>query len=111
MCSFSYCLSTLIQKGFKSTNRGIHIQQFTDISLCVFLKTKQNKSQFELTVGGIQSLHTILLEELRAILHFYKIIYLVHYVIQGNLPSKEQILQPSVTKMLPSIVSQKCPCK
>lgn len=42
----------LLHKGFKSTSRGIHIQQFTDISLCVFLKTKQ-KSQFELTVGGI----------------------------------------------------------
>jgi hypothetical protein len=50
----------VIQKGCQPTNRGIHIQKFTDLSLFVFFKTKQN-SQFELTVGGIQSLHTTLL--------------------------------------------------
>lgn len=86
------------------------------ISLCVFLKTKQNKKNPKIfigtnSVGGIQSLHTILLQELYTILYFCEIIYLVHYVIQGNPSPKEQILQHSVTKTLPSIVSQKCPCK
>lgn len=41
-------------------------------------------------------------------------IYLVHYVIQGNPSPKEHILQPPVIKMLPGLVSpQKLfpPCK
>lgn len=46
----------------------------------VFLK-KQNKtqknSQSEQTVGGIQSLHTILLQELCTILYFHEITDLV----------------------------------
>lgn len=32
-------------------------------------------------------------------------IYLVHYVIQGNPSPKEHILQPPVIKMLPGLVS------
>lgn len=51
-------------------------------------------------------MYTILLQELSATLNC-GIIYLVHYIIQGNPTPKEQILQPSVTKMLSSIVSKK----
>lgn len=51
-------------------------------------------------------MNTILLQELSATLNC-EIVYLVHYIIQGNPSPKEQILQPSVTKMLSSIVSKK----
>lgn len=101
-----------IQKGFKSTNRGIHIQQFTGIfSVCSY---EQNKTKISIWTNSgwhTESLHTILLRELRTILNFYEIIYLVHNVIQGNPFQKEQILQPSMAKTLPSIASQKCPCE
>lgn len=56
-------------------------------------------------------MHPILLQGLYTIRCFCETIDLVHYVRQGNPSPKEQILQPSVTKMLPIIVSQKCPCK
>lgn len=65
----------------------------------MFIKTKQNKnSQSEQTVGGIQSLHTILLQERCTILYFHEITDLVRYVTQGNPSPKEQILHPSVNK-------------
>lgn len=67
----------------------------------MFLKTKQNtqkNSQSEQTVDGIQSLHTILLQELCTILYFHEITDLVRYVLQGNPSPKEQILHPSVNK-------------
>lgn len=51
-------------------------------------------------------MNIILLQELSATLNC-EIIYLVHYIIQDNPSLKEQILQPSVTKMLSSIVSKK----
>lgn len=51
-------------------------------------------------------MYTILSQELSATLNC-EIIYLVHYIIQGNPSPEEQILQASVTKMLSSIVSKK----
>lgn len=54
-------------------------------------------------MGGIQSLRTTLLQEPRTTLYFCEIIYLDRHAIQGNPSPKEQLLWPSVTKMLPSI--------
>lgn len=79
-----------------------------------FVLNEQNKTKISIWTNSgwhTESLHTILLRELRTILNFYEIIYLVHNVIQGNPSQKEQILQPSMAKTLPSIASQKCPCK
>lgn len=56
-------------------------------------------------------MHPILLQGLYTTRCFCETIYLVHYVGQGNPSPKEPMPQPSVTKMLPIVVSQKCPGK